>query len=248
MATASSPTEEGAALRLRGLEGRTAVVTGAQRGIGRRIAEVLRDQGAAVHALDLEPPEIPGVRGVAADVTDPEAVAAAFASVEESSGSPEVLVLNAGIFEIAPLEETTLSQWNRTIAVNLTGAYLCTQRALPGMREAGFGRIVAIGSSAGVNGGAKSVAAYAASKAGVMALMKSVAGECAGTGILANSLAPALIDTEMISSMPDMRDKVPVGRLGRPDDVADLVAYLCSDHGSYITGEVIDVNGGFLID
>lgn len=236
------------ALRLDGLVSRTAVVTGARRGIGRRIAEVLRDQGAVVHALDLEPPEIDGVHGVAADVTSPERVDEAFRAVEQASGPVELLVLNAGVFIIEPLETTTMRQWDLTLAVNLTGAFLCAQRALAGMREQRFGRIVAIGSSAGVNGGAKSVGAYAASKAGVMALMKSIASEYAADGIRANALAPALIDTEMISSMPDMHTRVPIGRLGTPDDVAGLVAFLCSEHGSYITGEVVDVNGGFLID
>jgi NAD(P)-dependent dehydrogenase (short-subunit alcohol dehydrogenase family) len=235
-------------LRLQGLEGRVAVVTGAARGIGKRISETLRDQGAIVHALDLEAPAIEGVTGHAADVTDPDRVDAAFRSVEEATAQAEIVVLNAGIFIVEPLESTTLEQWDRTLAVNLTGAFLCAQRALPGMRERGFGRIVAIGSSAGVNGGARNVGAYAASKAGVMALMKSIASDYAGSGIRANALAPALIDTEMISSMPDMHSRVPIGRLGTADDVAGLVAFLCSDHGSYITGEVVDVNGGFLID
>lgn len=235
-------------MRLDGIDGRVALVTGAARGIGRRIAETLRDNGARVAAGDLAAPDIESVAGVAMDVTDENAVEAAFAQVERDLGAVEILVLNAGIFIIEPLEETTLASWRRSIDVNLTGAFLCARRALPAMRTAGYGRIVAIGSSAGKTGGAKSVAAYAASKAGVMALAKSIASEYAGTGIVSNALAPALIDTEMISSMPDMRDKVPVGRLGTADDVAGLVAFLSSEHAGYITGEVVDINGGFLID
>lgn len=235
-------------MQLDGLDGRVALVTGAARGIGRRIVETLQEQGARVAALDLEAPRHPGALGVAADVRAEEPVAAAFEQVEAELGPVELLVLNAGIFVIEPLEETSLDSWRRTLDVNLTGAFLCARRALPAMREGGFGRVVTIGSSAGVNGGAKSVAAYAASKAGAMALAKSIASEYAGTGVTSNALAPALIDTEMIASMPDMRSKVPVGRLGTPDDVADLVAFLCSAHGGYITGEVVDVNGGFLID
>lgn len=235
-------------MRLDGIEGRTAVVTGGARGIGRRIAETLRDLGARVAAGDLEPPSIDGVLGVALDVTDEAAVDAGFTRVEQELGPAEILVLNAGIFRIEPLEETSTESWSQTIAVNLTGAFLCARRALPAMRQAGYGRVVAIGSSAGKTGGAKSVAAYAASKAGVMALAKSIASEYAGTGITSNALAPSLIDTDMIAGMPDMRDKVPVGRLGTPDDVAAVVAFLCSSHASYITGEVVDVNGGFLID
>ena len=110
------------------------------------------------------------------------------------------------------------------------------------------GRVVAIGSSAGKTGGAKSTAAYGASKAGVMTLAKAIASEYAAAGITSNALAPALIDTEMIAAMPDMRERVPVGRLGTVHDVADTVAFLCSAHAGYITGEVVDVNGGFLID
>lgn len=113
-----------------------------------------------------------------------------------------MLVLNAGSYEITPFEEITLAAWERMLAVNLTGAFLCARRALPAMRKGGYGRIVAVGSSAGMNGGA-------------------------------NAVAPALIETQMISSMPNLRDRVPIGRLSTPDDVADLIAFLCSDQASY---------------
>jgi NAD(P)-dependent dehydrogenase (short-subunit alcohol dehydrogenase family) len=235
-------------MQLRGFDNRVAFVTGAGRGIGSRIALTLRDLGASVAAGDLVTPQHEAILGIEVDVADDTAVEGAFGQIEAALGHVELLVLNAGVFVIEPLEETTLESWRRTIDVNLTGAFLCAKRALPGMREGGYGRIVAIGSSAGKTGGAKSVAAYAASKAGIMALAKSIASEYAGTGITSNALAPALIDTEMISSMPDMRDRVPIGRLGTPEDVADLVAFLCSEHAGYITGEVVDVNGGFLID
>jgi len=235
-------------LQLSGLDQKVAFVTGAARGIGRCIAETLRGQGVRVAAGDLAAPDIPDVLGVAMDVTDEAQVDQAFALVEADLGPVQILVLNAGVFVIEPFEETTLASWRRTIDVNLTGAFLCARRALPSMRDSGWGRVVAIGSSAGKTGGAKSMAAYAASKAGVMALAKSVASEYAPVGITANALAPSLIDTEMIADMPDLRDRVPVGRLGRPQDVADLVAFLASEHAGYITGEVVDINGGFLID
>jgi NAD(P)-dependent dehydrogenase (short-subunit alcohol dehydrogenase family) len=235
-------------VKLEGIEERVAFVTGGARGIGCSIAETLRDAGARVAAGDLQTPEIEGVLGVEVDVTDEGAVDAAFTQVEAELGAVELLVLNAGIFVIEPFEETSLASWQRTLDVNLTGAFLCARRALPGMRERGFGRIVAIGSSAGKTGGAKSVAAYAASKAGIMAMTKSVASEYARTGVTANALAPALIDTEMVAAMPDLREKVPLGRFGTPQEVADVVTFLCSAHSSFITGEVVDVNGGFLID
>jgi len=235
-------------VRLEGIEGRVAFVTGAGRGIGRCIAETLRDQGARVVAGDLKTPEIDGVLGVEVDVADETAVDRAFARIESEFAPVDLLVLNAGIFVIEPFEDTTLASWRRTLDVNLTGAFLCARRALPGMRERGFGRVVAIGSSAGKTGGAKSVAAYGASKAGIMAMAKSIASEYAGTGVTANALAPALIDTDMVAAMPDMKLKVPLGRFGTPQEVADVVAFLCSDHSSFITGEVVDVNGGFLID
>ena len=236
-------------MRLEGYDGRVAVVTGAARGIGRRICERFAEQGARVAALDLAAPEIPGVLGLAADVTDPPAIDTAFARAEGELGPVELLVLNAGIFIVEPFASTTLDQWQRTLAVNLTGPFLCAQRALPGMKAAGYGRVLAIGSSAGVNGGANSCAAYAASKAGIMCLAKSIANEYAGTGITSNALAPTLIDTPMMGEQPPgMAERVPIGRLGTPDDVADLATYVCSGHAGYITGEVIDVNGGFLVD
>jgi 3-oxoacyl-[acyl-carrier protein] reductase len=116
------------------------------------------------------------------------------------------------------------------------------------MRKLGYGRVVAIGSSAGITGGSSNCAAYAASKAGLMCLAKSIANEYAGTGVTANAVAPALIDTAMMAEQPpDMASRVPVGRLGTPQDVADVVAFLCSAHADYITGAVVDVNGGFLV-
>jgi NAD(P)-dependent dehydrogenase (short-subunit alcohol dehydrogenase family) len=235
-------------LQLDGFDSRVAFVTGGARGIGRAIAATLRDLGAAVAAGDLRAPELDGVLGVELDVTDEASVDAAFARVEVELGAVSILVLNAGVFVIEPFEETTLESWQRTIDVNLTGAFLCARRAVPAMRAAGYGRIVAIGSSAGKTGGAKATAAYGASKAGVMVLAKAIASEYAAAGVTANALAPALIDTEMIAAMPDMRERVPVGRLGTVHDVADTVAFLCSEHAGYITGEVVDVNGGFLID
>jgi NAD(P)-dependent dehydrogenase (short-subunit alcohol dehydrogenase family) len=235
-------------MELEGFDARVALVTGAARGIGRRTAETLRDLGARVAVGDLRAPAIDRVLGVEMDVTDEGSVDAAFTRVEHELGRVDILVVNAGIFVIEPFEETSLASWRATIDVNLTGAFLTARRAVGGMREAGYGRILMIGSSAGKTGGAKSMAAYGASKAGVMTLAKSIASEYAREGITSNALAPSLIDTDMIASMPDLHERVPVGRLGTVDDVASLIAFLCSEHAGYITGEVVDINGGFLID
>lgn len=235
-------------IQVEGLTDRVAVVTGAGRGIGQRIAEVLSGNGAKVAALDLDAPNHEGILGLACDVSDEVAIDAAFERIEAELGTVSVLVLNAGIYPIVPFEETTRELWDKTIAINLTGAFLCARRALPAMREQGYGRIVGIGSSAGKAGGKRSVAAYAASKAGVMTLMRSIANEYAKHGITANALAPALIDTPMIADTRDLVSLIPVGRFGTVDEVASLVAFLASEHAGYITGEVTDINGGFLID
>lgn len=235
-------------MRLDGIEGRVAFVTGGGRGIGRAIAETLRDQGARVADGDLRVPEIDGVLGVALDVTAPDSVEAAFTRIERELGGVELLVLNAGIYVVEPFEEVTLDSWRRTIDVNLTGAFLCAHRALPRMREARYGRIVAIGSSAGKTGGKRHAAAYGASKAGIMVMTKSIASEYAEHGITANALAPALIDTEMNAGLPDLTSLIPVGRMGKAEEVAAVVAFLCSEQAAFITAEVVDVNGGFLVD
>ena len=141
-------------IQVDGLAGRVAVVTGAARGIGRSIAETLSANGARVAAFDLVAPDHPGILGIACDVSDEAAVDAAFLVVEETLGHVAVLVINAGIFPIVPFEETTREIWDRTLAINLTGGFLCARRALPRMREHHYGRIVAIGSGAGKTGGA----------------------------------------------------------------------------------------------
>jgi 2-hydroxycyclohexanecarboxyl-CoA dehydrogenase len=234
-------------VRVDGLEGRVAVVTGAGRGIGLRIAEVLVSNGALVAGLDLMPPEVPGVLGIEADVSDEAALNTAFAQIEEELGTVSVLILNAGILPLVPLVETSTELWERTLSINLTGGFLAIRRAIPGMRVQGYGRIIGIGASVGKSGGARS-AAYAASKAGLMTLVKSVAIEYAREGITANIVAPALIDTQLLGGQRELASRVPVGRLGTTDEVAALVAFLASSEAGYITGEVVDINGGTLID
>src|SRR4029077_14695836 len=174
-------------VRLNGIEDRVALVTGAGQGIGRCIAETLRDLGAKTAAGDLQPPALVGVLGVALDVSDEHSVDQAFGAVERELGAVELLVLNAGIMVSQPFREVTVEVWSRQLEVNLTGAFLCARRALPAMADAGFGSIVAVGSSAGKTGGGVAAAAYSASKAGLMTLSKSIAKEYARHGIRSNA-------------------------------------------------------------
>jgi NAD(P)-dependent dehydrogenase (short-subunit alcohol dehydrogenase family) len=239
-------------MQLEGIDGRVAVVTGGARGIGRCMVETFRDLGARVAALDLAPEPIEGVLGVAADVADETSVDEAIAEVEQKLGRPTLAVLNAGVLHKAPLEQHGLAEWQRLLDVNLTGPFLCARRVLGGMREARYGRVVIIGSSAGIDGAGAApppLPGYAASKAGAMALAKSIAREYAPFGVTANALAPTLIDTGMLSTLDsDFRGSIPVGRYGRQQEVADLAVFLCSAHAGYITGEIVDINGGYLID
>jgi NAD(P)-dependent dehydrogenase (short-subunit alcohol dehydrogenase family) len=239
-------------MQLEGIDGRVALVTGGARGIGRCMVETFRDLGARVASLDLASEPIEGVLGVAADVADETSVDEAIAEVEQKLGRPTLAVLNAGVLHKAPLEEHGLAEWQRLLDVNLTGPFLCARRVLGGMREARYGRVVIIGSSAGIDGAGAApppLPGYAASKAGAMALAKSIAREYAPFGVTANALAPTLIDTGMLSTLDsDFRGSIPVGRYGRPQEVADLAVFLCSAHAGYITGEIVDINGGYLID
>lgn len=234
-------------MQLDGFTNRVAIVTGGSGGIGRCIAATLLEQGAQVAVTDVQTAAVPGCLSVRMDVTDPGDVAAGVEHIVSRLGAPSILIQAAGILRIESLEETPNASWEASIAVNLTGAFTVAKAVMPFMRSSGYGRVVTIGSSAGITGGSKSTAAYAASKAGVMALAKAIATEYAPYGITSNAIAPSLIKTEMVAGISDLEDRIPVGRLGDPTEVADLVAFLASAHAGFITGAVIDINGGFLI-
>jgi 2-hydroxycyclohexanecarboxyl-CoA dehydrogenase len=239
------------------------VVTGGASGLGlaicghlarqdRRVVVLDRDPDAAEQAAERLRAAGAGAVGAAADVSDRAAVDTAFAAVRAELGPIEILVTSAAVASFVPFEEITLDDWQRTIAVNLTGTFNCLQAAIPDMVAAGWGRIVTISSAAGQTGSMRQ-GHYSASKGGVIALTKAVALEYAAKGITANTIPPFTADTPMLRAAQESRHlpgtdvlarMVPAGRLGTGDDIAATCAFLCSDAASYITGQVIGVNGG----
>jgi 2-hydroxycyclohexanecarboxyl-CoA dehydrogenase len=233
-------------MRLEGIEGKVAVVTGASSGIGRRVAETLQAQGARVAGLDVLEPVAGVDLGLRADVRDEAQVDMAFGRAESELGPLDMVVTCAGVFTPMATPELGLDEWRRTIDINLTGTFLCARRALGPMRERGYGRIVTVSSGAGLDGGSEACAHYAASKGGVIALTKALAKEYVRDGVLVNAVAPRAVRTPMLEGMTDGMDElVPVGRIGEPDDVAAAVSFLCSAHASYVSGEVVVLNGGW---
>jgi NAD(P)-dependent dehydrogenase (short-subunit alcohol dehydrogenase family) len=246
------------------LKDRVAVVTGAARGIGCGIALALAREGARVAACDLELGLLDDVSrrvqemggramALAVDVTRKEQIERAVGQVLDRWGQIDILVNNAGIYEVLPVEAISEEQWDRVLAVNLKGTFLCCQAVIPAMKRQGSGRIVSMASSAGKSGGTLAGAHYSVSKAGVICLTKQLARELGPHGITANAVAPGRIDTPMIHLASDeeneaFRRRTPLGRLGTPEDVAGAVVFLASDEASFITGEILDVNGGLLID
>ena len=245
---------------------RVAVITGGASGIGLGVAQHLAADGHAVALLDCNGGaadaaaaelRASGAKAVAAevDVADRASVHDAFARVRAELGPTEILVTSAGIESFQPLLDVTPETWDRIIAVNLTGTFTCAQVAVPDMLAAGWGRIVTISSSS-AQSGAPNMTHYASSKGGVIALTKALAVELARSGITANTIAPSLVDTPMARAAEAAGDfigvdvvapMIPIGRAGTPADIAAACAYLCSDGGSYITGQVIGVNGGMYI-
>ena len=240
------------------LSGRIALVTGASRGIGRAIAERLAAQGAHVVAAArgenaravVDEIASAGRRAevAALDVVEPGAAEAAVKAVVEKHGRLDVLVNNAGIARDQLMLRMKRDDWDAVLTTNLTAAFALTQAALKPMIKQRGGRIIAIGSVVGQSGNAGQ-ANYAASKAGLIGFSKSVALEVASRGITVNVVAPGLIDTDMTRAITEdarteWESRVPLRRLGTPDDVAAAVCFLASDEASYITGQVVAVNGG----
>jgi 3-oxoacyl-[acyl-carrier protein] reductase len=233
------------------------VVTGASRGIGRSIAEAFAAEGAKVAcvATTIEgasaTAEAIGGVAFAADVSNQESVDALFEAVATQLGTPSVLVNNAGITRDTLLIRMKEEDWDRVIAVNLKGAFLCTKAVAKTMMKARYGRIINISSVVG-QGGAAGQANYAAAKAGLFGLTKSVAKELGSRGITCNAVAPGFIETDMTSGLSeDFKQMVertaPIARLGTPADISPAVLFLASPNSGYITGQTITVDGGLTL-
>lgn len=239
---------------------KVALITGAARGIGLSVARRFLADGFDVALLDIDGDLLaesvsalarPDVTlAVTCDVSDPDAVASAVAKVERRFGQLDVLVNNAGVAVFAPLMETSDADWSRVLAVNLTGPFLCTKAAVPLMRQHGGGAIVNITSISGLRASTLR-SAYGSSKAGLAHLTRQLAVELAELGIRVNGVAPGPVDTAMAKAVhsPEIRadyhDAIPLNRYGLEEELAEAIFFLCSDRASYITGQILAVDGGF---
>lgn len=249
------------------LDGKVALVTGAAGGIGGATARALAREGASLFLVDVAEcrdaagPAAGRVETTICDVRDSAQVRAAVAAAETAYGRIDILVTVAGVVAKGAAETLPEEVWDRTIAVNLKGTWLFCQAVMPIMRRQRAGRIVTVGSLIGKNGGNPrpwldrseldnaSNVAYGASKAGVHALTWHLAKELAADGITVNSVAPGPIATGMTAALPEsLRQLIPVGRMGTTEEVAEAILFLARDDAGFITGEILDVNGGLLLD
>lgn len=245
---------------------RVAVVTGGASGVGRSIAQHLARAGRSVAVLDLDGDAAAATAaelsaggsraiGCQVDVVDRAAIDAAYEQVRTDLGPIEILVTSAGVSGFVRFQDITAEQWQRTLDVNVTGTFHCIQAAIGDMVAARWGRIVTISSAAGQTASPRQVH-YAASKGGVIALTKTLAGEFGRKGITANTIPPFTVDTPMLRDAQDaghlpptdvITGMIPAGRLGTVDDIGAICAFLCSDDAGFITGQVIAPNGGAVI-
>lgn len=228
---------------------RVAVVTGGSNGIGKRVAERLRDAGAEVFVWDLVPPAFEGVSYAEVDVSDRGSITSAVSQLAAAGRPVHILVNNAGFAgSSTPVLEFDPDAWRRIVEVNLVSVFEVCRQVVPLMKAVGYGRVVNMASLAGKDG-TPAMSAYAAAKAGIIAFTKSFGKELAGTNIRVNCVAPALIETDIIrqlspESVRRMIDISPMKRLGTVEEVSDIVLFLCSEACSFNTGASFDVSGG----
>ncbi len=241
------------------LVGRNAIVTGSTRGIGRAIAESLAAAGARVAVVGRDQARAAeaaaaignNARGFAADVSDPASVVALIEAVEKEFGQVDILVNNAGLTRDNILFRLKDDDWDQVLDANLRGAFVAIRAAARGMIKRRWGRIINIASVVGITGN-KGQANYAASKAGLIGLTKSVAKELGSRNVLVNAVAPGFIETDMTAAMTaearaGLAGQIPLERLGTPQDIAGVVTFLASEQAAYITGQVLVVDGGMVM-
>jgi len=247
------------------LKDRVAIVTGGARGIGKAIVQTFVREGAKVALVDIE--EIKKLEAlkretekmggevitISCDITKSSDVNEMVGKVQKAFGRVDILVNNAGIIRRGTIETVTEEDWDRVIEVNLKGTFNCSKAVVEIMKQQRYGKIVNVSSIAGKMGDITSAPGYGSSKAGMDALAKTLARQLAPYGINVNAVSPHAIETEMSAEWSAERRKgiiasIPLGRLGKPEDVAEAVLFLASDEASFITGEILDVNGGALMD
>ena len=240
-----------------------ALVTGAAGAMGRAVVKAFIENGDRVVMVDINEDSLNQVKKLfpsdsiiplKLDITDPNGVTQAFNQLNETYGSIDILVNNAGILSNNKILETTLSEWNNVLTVNLTGAFLMIQAALPGMRSKKWGRIINVSSWSAKCGGVTSGTAYSVSKGGLLTLTSAIARETFRDNITVNAIAPAWVKTPMVTEQltPEQQkiavDKIPIGRWCEPEEFANTVTFLASPLAGFITGEVIDMNAGAQMD
>ena len=229
--------------------GKVALVTGASSGIGAAVASRLRDEGARVASLDLHAKAPEGVLSLAGDVSRSADVDRAVADAQRELGPIDVLVCSAGVpgASLATVDVTD-EEWRRVMGINADGVFFCNRAVIPGMVERGYGRIVNVASIAGKEGNPMA-GAYSASKAAVIAMTKAIGKDLARSGVIVNCVAPAVIETPILDGISDehigyMVERIPMGRMGEPEEVAALICWLASEECSFSTGATFDISGG----
>jgi 2-dehydro-3-deoxy-L-rhamnonate dehydrogenase (NAD+) len=229
--------------------GRVALVTGGSSGIGAAVARRLVDEGARVATLDLHIAATDGILALTGDVSRSADVDAAIVRAQDELGPIEILVCSAGVAGASlPTVDVTDEEWRKVMGINADGVFFCNRAVIPGMVERGYGRIVNVASIAGKEGNPMACA-YSASKAAVIAMTKAIGKDVARTGVIVNCVAPAVIETPMLDGMAQehidyMAERIPMGRIGEPHEVAALICWLASDECSFSTGATYDISGG----